>query len=94
MPSFRPEVSQGIVDAVTTSAGAAIHGIGDQPGAGPMLDAAQSAFSDATKVTAATAAGFLLIGLAASASLSNRRPDEQDQNRTHITPRVTAGSAH
>lgn len=66
-----PEVSQGIVDAVTTSAGAAIHRIGDQPGAGPVVAAAEGAFSDATRVAAATAAGFLLIGLAASASLSS-----------------------
>lgn len=65
------QASDGIVAAVTVSAGGAIASLGAQPGGELVAAAAKTAFSDATRVVAGTAATFLLIGLAASASLSS-----------------------
>jgi EmrB/QacA subfamily drug resistance transporter len=56
----------GVVTAVKDSAGAAI------PGLGPAAGDAREAFSAATRWTAGTAAGFLLLGLVASARLGRR----------------------
>lgn len=60
-----------VVTAVVDSAGAAIAGLEQDPA---TADAARAAFSDGTRYAAFTAAGFLTLGLAATASLGERRP--------------------
>ncbi|MET0296922.1 MAG: DHA2 family efflux MFS transporter permease subunit [Microbacterium sp.] len=68
-----------IVDSVVDSAGGAIAGLGRNPETAPYLDAAETAFSDGTRAAAFTAAGFLVVGLAATFSLGRgRRVDEAE----------------
>jgi EmrB/QacA subfamily drug resistance transporter len=65
-----------IVDAVVDSAGAAIPALAKQdPDAG---SAAKTAFSDATRYAAYSAAGFLVLGLLATLRLDGRRGDESE----------------
>jgi len=68
---------QAVVAAVRQSAGAAIPGLAADPATAPVAAAAKEALSEATRYTAYTAAGFLLLGLLASARLSRgtRQPD-------------------
>ncbi len=65
----------GVVAAVRDSAGAAIPGLAARPGGAPIADQARQAFAEATRWTAFTAAGFLLIGLLASVRLGSGRRD-------------------
>jgi hypothetical protein len=58
-----------VVTAVRESAGAAIPGLAADPGTAPLATDAKQALSTATRWTAWTAAGFLLIGLLASVRL-------------------------
>jgi EmrB/QacA subfamily drug resistance transporter len=62
-----------LVDAVKDSAGAAIPGLAANPGTAAVAEPARVAFTDASRVAALTAAGFLVIGLVASLSLGNPR---------------------
>ena len=62
-----------LVAAVKDSAGAAIPGLAANPGTAAVAEPARVAFTDASRVAALTAAGFLVIGLAASLSLGNPR---------------------
>jgi hypothetical protein len=62
-----------LVDAVKDSAGAAIPGLAANPGTAAVAEPARVAFTDASRVAALTAAGFLVIGLVASLSLANPR---------------------
>lgn len=62
---------QQIVDAVVDSAGSAIPQLAER--SPEAADAAWQAFSDATRWSAWAAAGFLALGLAATASLGGRR---------------------
>lgn len=68
-----------IVSVVKQSAGAAIPGLADAPGAGPAVQtAAEDAMVTAARVTTLTAAGVLLVGLLATAGVPAtpvRRPD-------------------
>ncbi|GAA3347269.1 DHA2 family efflux MFS transporter permease subunit [Amorphoplanes nipponensis] len=64
-----------VITAVKDSAGAAIGGLAADPGTAPLADDARQAFSTATRWTAFTATGFLLIGLIASARLGRGRRD-------------------
>jgi hypothetical protein len=57
------------VSAVVDSAGAAIPGLVADPSTAPAGEAAEAAFSDATRAAAWTAAGFLVLGLGASLTL-------------------------
>ena len=66
-----------VVSAVVDSAGGAILGLEANPQTAQIADAAKSAFSAGTRLSAFAAAGFLVIGLAATFSLgSGRRPEE------------------
>ena len=65
-----------LVDAVESSAGAVIPQLAQNPQTAAVADAASLAFTDATRWAAAVAAGFLVIGLAASTSLSSGRGPE------------------
>ena len=62
-----------LVAAVKDSAGAAIPGLAANPGTAAVAEPARVAFTDASRVAALTAAGFLVIGLVASLSLGNPR---------------------
>ena len=68
-----------IVNSVVDSAGGAIEGLAADPATAPFADDAKAAFSTGTRVAAFTAAGFLVIGLAATISLGRgRRPEDAD----------------
>jgi len=78
-----PEARSGIVSAVVDSAGSAIPGLEAQ--SPEVAAAARQAFSDATRFSAFTAAGFLAIGLLATLRLTSplpgaatgRRPEDE-----------------
>lgn len=76
-----------LVDAVVDSAGGAIAGLDSSPQGRVAATAARAAFSDGTAFSAYTAAGFLLLGLLATASLRPRR------TRTEPEPEQAAGEA-
>ena len=84
-----------LVDAVKDSAGAAIPGLAANPATAPAANAARTAFTDATRTAALTAAGFLVIGLLASLSLgSGRRPDDEtDEPAAATAPSQSRQSA-
>ncbi len=64
-----------VADAVVTSSGGAIAGLREQDPSG--ADAAAEAFSDGTRAAAWSAAGFLVLGLAATLRLRSR-PEDAD----------------
>ena len=68
-----------VVSAVVDSAGAAIAGLEADPQTAEIADAAKSAFSDGTRLSAFVAAGFLVVGLAATFSLGTGRRAEEDE---------------
>ena len=71
-----------VVSAVVDSAGAAIAGFEADPSQAQIADAARTAFSDGTRASALTAAGFLVIGLGATFALgSGRRREESQESR-------------
>lgn len=73
VPGLPAAVQEQLVAAVKTSAGSAIPGLAANPATAPVADLARTAFTDATRVSAAAAAAFLAVGLLASLSL-HRRP--------------------
>jgi hypothetical protein len=80
------EQREAVVDAVRTSAGAAIDGLAAQPGGVAVAAEAKQAFSAGTRYASWTAAGFLLLGLAASFSLptaaASQEPREEQRRPT------------
>ena len=74
------EARTAIVAAVVDSAGSAIPALANDPRSAIAYEPAREAFSQGTRYAAFTAAGFLLIGLAASFSLGSgrRRTDLED----------------
>ena len=58
-----------IVSSVVDSAGAAIAVLDENDPSGVAADAARAAFSDGTRLSALTAAGFLVVGLGATFAL-------------------------
>jgi Major Facilitator Superfamily len=74
-----------LVRVVKDSAGAAIPGLADNPRTAAFADDARQALTDATRISAATASGFLVLGLAATLSLGRTR-------ETETTEPVTAGN--
>jgi EmrB/QacA subfamily drug resistance transporter len=76
LPSTIPDATQTqLVDTVVDSAGGAIpEFVAQRPAVGKL---AQQAFSDATQISAFSAAGFLALGLLATITLGNgRKPDD------------------
>ncbi len=65
-----------LVTAVKDSAGAVIPSLAADPRTAAVADQAAQALTEATRVSAATAAGFLVVGLLASLSLGERRRRE------------------
>jgi EmrB/QacA subfamily drug resistance transporter len=80
LPSSIPAATQTqIVNAVVDSAGSAIPGLAKQTPEVARL--ADEAFSDATKISAFSAAGFLALGLLATISLGGgRKPEEHAES--------------
>jgi EmrB/QacA subfamily drug resistance transporter len=77
-----PQANSAIVTAVKDSGGATIPALNAKPRTAPAGHAAESAFSTATRWSAFSAAGFLLLGLAASMSLGpSRRPGDDTAGR-------------
>ncbi len=72
------DVTAGIVDAVTTSAGAAIPSLQAKPATAEAGDAAAAAMISASRVTTGVAALVILLGLAATWALPDVRPDPAD----------------
>ena len=79
LPSSIPPAAQTqLVNAVVNSAGSAIPGLVKQsPEVGAL---AKQAFSDATKISAFSAAGFLALGLLATISLGNGKRDDDESD--------------
>lgn len=76
-----------LVSAVVDSAGGAIAGLGQNPATAPYQDAAREAFSDGTRFATFTAAGFLVVGLAATLALgSGRKPELLDERDEAAAP--------
>lgn len=68
-----------IVSAVVDSSGGAIAVLAANPATAPIAADAKAAFSDATRLSAFTAGGFLVVGLLATIPLGReRRRDETD----------------
>jgi EmrB/QacA subfamily drug resistance transporter len=67
-----------VVSAVVDSAGGAIPGLEANPQTAEIADAAKSAFSAGTRLSAFAAAGFLVVGLAATFSLGSGRRSEEE----------------
>ncbi|KXZ57574.1 hypothetical protein Mlaev_02763 [Microbacterium laevaniformans] len=62
-----------IVSAVVDSSGGAIAGLAANPATAPIAADAKAASSDATRLSAFTAAGFLVVGLLATIPLGRER---------------------
>jgi len=78
-----------VVSAVVDSAGAAIAGLEADPQTAEIADAAKSAFSDGTRLSAFVAAGFLVVGLAATFSLgTGRRAEEGEEAPASSEPNL------
>jgi len=77
-----------LVQAVESSAGAVIPALAANPATAAVAEAAQVAYTDATRLAALIAAGFLVVGLAASASLG-RVPGRHER----VLAPVPAGTA-
>ena len=77
-----------LVQAVESSAGAVIPALAANPATAAVAEAAQVAYTDATRLAALVAAGFLVVGLAASASLG-RVPGRHER----VLAPVPAGTA-
>lgn len=72
------EVRTQLVETVKGSAGAVIPSLAEDPRTAAAADEAKVAFTDAARVSAAAAAGFLVLGLLASLSLGSGRPPRED----------------
>ncbi|WP_288468237.1 DHA2 family efflux MFS transporter permease subunit [uncultured Curtobacterium sp.] len=79
-------VASRVSDAVVTSSGGAIAGLRERDAA--TADVAATAFSDGTRAAAWSAAGFLVLGLAATLRLRrpDPTPDEQPTARSAASP--------
>ncbi|MCZ4067400.1 DHA2 family efflux MFS transporter permease subunit [Microbacterium sp. H37-C3] len=78
-----------VVSAVVESAGGAIAGLEASPQTADIATDAKAALSDGTRAASFAAAGFLVLGLAATASLgrgARREPVEADA--AEVTPRA------
>lgn len=67
-----------VVSAVVDSAGGAIAGLDQADPTGQTAADARAAFSEGTRWSAFTAAGFLTLGLVATLSLSNGKREEEE----------------
>lgn len=85
------------VDAVKESAGAIIPSLGADPATAPVAEAARTAFTDATRLAALSAAAFLVVGMLASLSLGPRKDEPRhasDEEVTEDAPDSAASPTH
>ncbi|WP_345800604.1 DHA2 family efflux MFS transporter permease subunit [Microbacterium sp. AZCO] len=68
-----------VVSAVVDSAGGAIAGLAESPQTEALADDAKAAFSEGTRYATFAAAGFLVLGLAATLSLGGGRRRDEDE---------------
>lgn len=73
-----PAQAAALGDAVTSSAGAAIGPLSADPATASIADAAREAMSHAVGVGSAVAAGFLVVGVAATLLIRDPRPKRPD----------------
>ncbi|MBC7517434.1 MAG: DHA2 family efflux MFS transporter permease subunit [Microbacteriaceae bacterium] len=88
VPGLPAQTRTQIVDAVVSSAGAAIPALEAQNPA--VADAAREAFSDATRYSAFAAAGFLALGFLATLRLSGTAPHHDHREEDAVDQNVTA----
>src|SRR6185312_12469743 len=88
------QANAAIVAAVTDSAGTAIPALDQQPGGAPVKAAAEEAFTTATRYTAFTAAGFLVVGLLFSRRLGRTASDSPDEGTETTTDDATGTDPH
>jgi EmrB/QacA subfamily drug resistance transporter len=85
-----------IVSAVVDSAGGAIAGLEQSPQTHALADDAKAAFSQGTRYATFAAAGFLVVGLAATFSLGSGRrsprPDESEDLEAAASPASTSAN--
>jgi EmrB/QacA subfamily drug resistance transporter len=85
-----------IVSAVVDSAGGAIAGLEQSPQTHALADDAKAAFSQGTRYATFAAAGFLVVGLAATFSLGSGRrsprPDESEDIEDAASPASTSAN--
>jgi EmrB/QacA subfamily drug resistance transporter len=74
VPGLPPAAVEGIADAMEASAGQALTGIREQPGADAVVPALESAFVDATRLAGFVATGFVLLGVVFSLLLPKMSP--------------------
>ena len=72
VPGLPPAARQGITTAVRESAGAILPALRADPAAGRVVGAVEDAFVTSARIATATAAAFILVGLAAAARLPGR----------------------
>ncbi|MCY0903690.1 DHA2 family efflux MFS transporter permease subunit [Arthrobacter sp. H14-L1] len=80
-----------LVTAVVESSGAAISGLEARPATTAAAAAAKEAFSNGTKYSAFAAAGFLVVGLAATLSLGS--PSREPATKGEIVPAMVGEEA-
>lgn len=82
------QARQQVIDVVVDSAGSAIPGLEQR--SPEAADAARAAFSEATRASAYTAAGFLALGLLATLSLGGSRAADRRTSTREGTPASSA----
>lgn len=82
VPGLPPAAVEGIADAMEASAGQALTGIREQPGAETIVPPLEAAFVEATRLAGFVATGFVLLGVVFSLLLPkmppHREPDGQE----------------
>ncbi len=88
VPGLSQQQRDAIATAVQQSAGTAIPGLAEQPGGAAVADAAGEAFATAIRLTAATAAVFVALGLLATLRLppEGRRPEDDQTEGASTDP--------
>ncbi len=81
IPGLPPGQRSALVAGVKQSAGAAIGQLAASPRTAAVAEQARQAFSEATRLTAFTAAAFLALGLLASLSLGRGNASRQSQGQ-------------
>lgn len=73
IPELPPQARQGIVDAISGSAGQALPDIAQQPGSQEVVTAVSDAFASAARTTGLVAVGFVVAGFLISLRLPDIR---------------------
>jgi EmrB/QacA subfamily drug resistance transporter len=90
VPGLPPAAIDGIAIAMEESAGQAIAGIREQPGAEAVVPAVEQAFVDATRLAGFVATGFVLLGVLLSLLLPDM-PASMEAEREAVEPPDAVG---